>query len=88
MEKEDQPTLHNFWSCEEFNYKLSFYSLADIFSDTRTVDHMEYVYNSVIDNCKVLDSCNNWAILQYLEAYYIKTESPEINVGLKAFKKP
>ena len=53
-------------------------SLADIFLDTRTVDHMEHVYNSVNGNCKILDSCNNWAIMQYLEAYYIKTKSPVI----------
>ena len=33
-----------------------------------------------------LNSCNNWAILQYLEAYYIKTQSPMINVGLKVSK--
>ena len=51
-----------FRSCEEFNYKLNLYSLADIFSDTRTVDHMEQVYNSVIDNCKILDTCNNCAV--------------------------
>ena len=74
--------------CEEFNYRLNLHSLAEILSDSGKIDHMEHVYDSVIDNCKVLDSCNNWAILQYLEAYYVKTESPEINVGLKAFKKP
>ena len=84
--KENQPMFQHFQSCEEFNYKLNLYSLADIFSDTRTVDHIEHVYNSVIDNCKILESCNNWTILQYLEAYYIKTKSPMINVGLKASK--
>ena len=57
-----------------------------MFSDTRTVDLMEHVYNSVIDNCNILDSCNNWAILQYREACYLKAKSPEINVGLKAPK--
>ena len=65
--KEDQPMFQHFCSCEVFNYKLNLYSSADIFSDTRMVDHMERVYDSVIDNCKILDSCNNWAILQYLE---------------------
>ena len=47
---------------------------------------MEHVYYIVIDNCTTLDSCNNWAILQYLEAYCIKMKSPMINVGLKASK--
>ena len=44
------------------------------------------VINSVIDNCKILEPCNNWAILQYLEAYLIKMKSAMINVGLKASK--
>ena len=66
--------FQHFQSCEEFNCKLNLYSLTYIFSDTRTVDPMELVYNSVIDNCKILDSCNNCAILQYLAAYYIKTK--------------
>ena len=67
--KEDQPMFQHFRSCEEFNYKLNLYSLADIFSHTKTVDHIEHVYNSVMDNCKILESCHNWAMLQYLEAY-------------------
>ena len=78
--------FQHFRSCEGFNYKLNLYSFADIFSDTRRLDHMEHVYNSVIDNCKVLDTCNNWAILQHLEAYCIKMKSPVINVSLKASK--
>ena len=84
--KEDQPMFQHFWSCEEFNCKLNLYSLADVFSDTGTVGHIEHVYNSAIDNCKILESCNNWTILQYLEAYYIKTKSSIINVGIKASK--
>ena len=74
------PWSNNFWSRKKFNYKLNLYGLADIFSDTSTIDHIEHVYNSVIDNCKILESCNNWAILQYLEAYHIKTKSHIINI--------
>ena len=73
-----------FLSCEKFNQKLNLYSLADIFSVTKIVDHMEHVYYIVVDNCKILESCSNWAVLQYLEAYCIKPKSPMINVGLKA----
>ena len=47
--------FHHFRYCKEFNYRLNLYSLADIFSDTKKADQMEHVYNSVIDNCKVLD---------------------------------
>ena len=84
--KEDQPMFQDFRSCEEFKYKLNLYSFADISSDIRTVDDMEHVYNSVIDNCKILESWTSWTILQYIEVYYIKTKSPLINVGLKASK--
>ena len=81
--KEDQRMFHHFRSCEKFYSKLNLYSQADIFSDTSTVDQIEHVYNSVTDNCKILESCNNWAILQYLEAYHIKTKSPMIDVVWK-----
>ena len=84
--KEDQPMVQHFRSCEKFNYKLNLYRLTDVFSDTSTLDHIEHVYNSVIDNCKILESCNNWATLQYLEAYHIKTKSSMINVSVKASK--
>ena len=60
-----------------------------MFQHSSTVDHIEHVYNSAIDNFKILESCNNLAILrilQYLEAYHRKTKSPIINVGLKALK--
>ena len=45
--------FQHFRSCEELNYKLNIYSLADIFSDNRTVDHMANIYNSVTENCKI-----------------------------------
>ena len=45
--------FQHFRSCEELNYKLNIYSLADIFSDNGTVDHMANIYNSVTENCKI-----------------------------------
>ena len=75
------PFSNIFGLVEEFNYKLNLYSLVDMFLDTMTVYHMEHVYNSVIDNCKFLDSCND--LLPYLEACYIKMKSPVINACLK-----
>ena len=85
--KGDQPMFQHFQSCEKFSYKLNLYSLGDAFSDTSTVNLIEHVYNSAIDNFKTLKSCNNWAILQYLEAYHIKSKSPMIKVGLIVSKK-
>ena len=40
--------------------------------------------NAVTENIKIIYHSDNWTLLQYLEAYYIKTMSPEVNIGLKA----
>ena len=40
--------------------------------------------NAVTENIKIIYHSDNWTLLQYLEAYYIKTMSPEVNTGLKA----
>ena len=80
--KEDQPIFQHFQSCEKISYKLNLYSLADTFSDTSTVNLIEHVYNSANDNFKILKPCNNWAIVQYLEAYHIKSKSPMMKVGI------
>ena len=73
--KKDQSMFQHFWSSEKFSYTLNVYLLADIFSGTSTVDHIEHVYNSVTENCKILESCNNWVILQYLESITLKRNS-------------
>ena len=77
-EKKDQPMFQHF----RFSLQLSRF----FFSETRTVDHIEHVYNSVIDNYRILDSCNNWAIVQHLESYHIKTKLAMVNVGVKVSK--
>lgn len=76
-----------FASYEEFNYKLNNYSLADVFSGNETVDHLKHVFTIVIDNCKIVGSCNKWTKLQYLEANCIKNQSPKINFSSKTSKK-
>ena len=40
--------------------------------------------NAVTENIKIIYHSDNWTLLQYLEAYYIKTMSPEVNIGLEA----
>ena len=39
-----------------------------------------------LHNAQLLDRNYKWVWLQYLEAFYIKTMSPEINIGLTASK--
>ena len=43
------------------------------------------LHNAVIENTETFDHNDNWAHLEYLEAY-IKTMSPEINIRLEASK--
>ena len=61
------------------------YILGSTSVDT-TVSKELHLHNNVIENTEIIDHNGNWAHLQYLEAYYIKTMSPEINIGLKASK--
>ena len=44
----------------------------------------EHILNAVMNNFSIVDFCNNWSQLLFLEAYYIKTFQPKINEGLKA----
>ena len=41
---------------------------------------------AVIENTEVIDHNDNWAHLQYVQAYCIKVMSPVINIGLKVSK--
>ena len=77
--KDDQIMFQHFRFYEEFNYRLNHYSSADFFSGNETVNHLEYVFTSVIGNCKIEDFCSKWTILQYLEANCIKKKSSKTN---------
>jgi hypothetical protein len=50
------------------------------------VDFKSHIFNAVHDNFEVIDSCDNWSQLEFLEAYYIKNYDSTINDGLKASK--
>ena len=44
----------------------------------------EYFTQVVRDNTTILDYDNNWNLLLYKEAYFIKRLSPSLNNGLKS----
>ena len=44
--------LQSLRSYEEFNYKLNFFRLVYLFTDNGTIDHLEYVYQVVVDNLR------------------------------------
>ena len=70
-------------NCVQFAEYLKLYALPDTDAVNTIVSKELHLHNAIIE---VIDHNDNWAHLQYLEAYYIKTMSPEINIGLKASK--
>lgn len=73
--------------CAQFTEYLKLYALPDIDIVNKVVSkELLHLHNTVTENTKVIEHNKNWAHLQYLEAYYINTISPEINMGLKPSK--
>ena len=83
--KPDQPVHQHLTNCAQFAEYLNFYTLPDIDVVNTIVSKELHLHNAIIENIKIIDH-NNWAHLQYLDAYYIKTMSPERNIGLKVSK--
>lgn len=84
--KTDQPMYQHLINCTAFDDQLKLFALPDVSSENTIVNKEDHLYNAVINNAKIIDRNDKWGQLQFLEAYYIKTQAPEINVGLKASK--
>ena len=84
--KPDHPMYQPLTNCARFAEYLKFYALPDIDVVNTIVNKEMHLHNVVTENAKIIDHNDNWAHLQYLDAYYIKTMSPEINIGLKVSK--
>ena len=67
--------------CTGFNH---FVALNNIMFDD--VDARQLRINSFLNNTKIIDKSNNWNILLFKEAYYIKEKRPTLNNGAKASK--
>ena len=76
----------HFTNCVQFAEYLNYYALADIDVINTTVSKELHLNDAAMENTKIIDHNNNWAPLPYLDPYYIKTKSHEINIGLKASK--
>ena len=83
---EDEPMFQHFMKCEQFKDGFYMFNLPSIFGYDEAIDMKELFVNSIIQNCKVIDMNSNWSQLCFLEALYIKKQSPAINFGLKASK--
>ena len=65
-------------NCAQFAEYLKFYAIPDIDAVNTIVSKELHLHNAVTENTKIIDHNDNWADLQYLEAYYIKTMLPEM----------
>ena len=54
--------------------------------DIIEINSKQHIYNAVMNNSTIVDTNTNWSQLCFLEAFYIKRFSPQINNGLKASK--
>ena len=81
--KYDQPMYQHHTDCVEFAEYLKFYVLPDIDGVNNITSKELHLHNVVTENTDIIDYNNNWAHLQYVEAYYLKTMSPEIIIGRK-----
>ena len=83
----DQPMYQHVTNCAQFAEYLKCYGLSDIDAVNTILGKELHLLDAVTENTDIIDHNGNWTHLQYLEAYYIKTMSPAINIGLKASKK-
>ena len=66
-------------SCANFHHLFSLYNMY-----SNDVDVTNWKINIVRESTKILDASNNWNILLFKEAYYIKQKQPILNTGVKA----
>ena len=74
-------TPHKYSQFAEYS---KFYALPDVDVVNTIVSKELHLDNVVTENTEIIDHNNNWGHLQDLEADFIKTMSPELNIGLKA----
>ena len=85
----DQPMYNHLINCSKFNHFCNLFMLPDTNSSKTTVNVDSHILNAVKLNHRILDNNHSrlkWTQLSFLEAYYIKRNSPRINEGLKGSK--
>ena len=83
--RDDQPTHQHLTSCMNFHNIVQLLE-KKIDDNCNVVDQNQHLADAVVNNVAIVDTNHNWSQLEFLEAYYIKTRDPAINVGLKASK--
>ena len=76
--KPNQPMHDHFIQCSHF---------TDLFSALNAGDEnfdKNFMVNSILNNYEILATNHNWSQLLFLEALWIKKDSPKLNTGLRA----
>ena len=85
--KPEQPMYEHMSKCEAFNYITKLHALPDIENnDVVNINWRAHVYETVINNSRVLKTSRDWLELCYLESFMIKKHKPMINIGIRAAK--
>ena len=82
--RKDQPMSIHFLNCQPFHEYVSFFALPNVNDLPVEINLKEHFITAIFDNYSILDQCDSWNQLSFLEGFYIKMFSPLINKGLKA----
>ena len=71
---------------QHLNNCADYHHIRGLHAINETLDLKEFYMNTVRNNVCILAKAHNWQTLLFLEALYIKDQSPQLNTGLKATK--
>ena len=84
--REYEPMYTHLDTCSDFQDLVHFNGI-DCHDDKHfKINPKLHIFNAVMSNCEIIHRHNQWSHLCFLEAYYIKVNSPKINCGLRASK--
>ena len=81
---EDQPIYQDLSKCEHFAHTIDLLRLPDIDVSTIEINNKQHLFNAVISNFCVLETCCNESQWLFLEALHVKDLASKIGDGLKA----
>ena len=71
---------------QHLNNCADYHHIRGLHAINETLDLKEFYMNTVRNNVCILAKAHNWQTLLFLEALYMKDQSPQLNTGLKATK--
>ena len=62
----DQPMHQHLFNCNEFHEITNLFSLPCLFGNSDGIDYKEHIINTVLNNCKILDSNDNYPMSYFV----------------------